>query len=342
MTIFPDFEAQLRTLARDPSAPAAPDQERPVGHAWWRGPARAIPVVMSVLVVIAVVGAVFVLAGHRAHPGGEPPSTAATSPADRRAEMRYLDIAGQSANRLSVCQTTMPSTSDGAPSSSFGSVLSAIRASRAPVALPRSVQWDVTGVYSRHTRLALSTNGSFYWLVPVAQTGPLPTAACKAAQVNALKAELRHGPARLRVSTLGLQQRQIRFLDQINGPGVCLLIRYPDAVAGDCAIDPDKLKREGLITRQGLLAGVVPDGVTSVTVRYAPDRHQAPQTTTVRVTNNVFATQIKLAASSAAPTVTWKAGDGSTIKIITHDRGAANSSSCGGAGNAQPKRNPCS
>jgi hypothetical protein len=76
------------------------------------------------------------------------------------------------------------------------------------------------------------------------------------------------------------------------------------ALADSCAQNAAALKRRGLLLTDGELSGIVPDGVSRVTIRDQSEARQQ-QRRTVGVVNNVFATNIDLpSADERAVTMT--------------------------------------
>jgi hypothetical protein len=338
MTIFPEFEQQLRRLdqpATTGSTAAPPSAHR---RRWWRRPAGVFPIVASVAVVVAVVALVAGLGGHDApQPPSSPPSTPPLTRADRRAEMRYTGIAQRHADRLAVCQTRPANTLTGAPPRSLTARLAAIRQPGPALRLPGLLARNLRHLYVHHSRLVLRQHGNTYWLVTVAESGegPLLTHACQTATVAALQHELPRIPARLRTSTMQLLRSQLRILARSFSPAVCLAVRYPAADVTTCSADIHQIDNDGLVTYYGRLTGVVPDGVASVTVHYHDPTTNAPLTVSAPVTDNVFATAIPPEISPARigasnnPIITWNAADGRTLKRIDSAR-SIGVGSCGG------------
>jgi hypothetical protein len=322
MTIFPEIEEQIRRSGgAHGSQPSRPP--RPQGR--WRG----LPAVASAVVVIGVVAIIVAFsAGHH------PSKTATTSPkADLRLERQFVDAAGHKVEGLDVCHAA-PATASGAPSSAFLSILGSIRPAGAPLSLPTEVARDFHGVYTTHTRLALRHGSSRYWIIPVAETGSAEqsaSAGCRAAAVTALHATLTQIPARLRTATLDLQQQQFRITRRISGPAICLAVEHPVTLADSCAQSADALNRRGLLLTEGELSGIVPDGVSQVTIRYQSRAHHR-HTRTAHVINNVFATNIDLPSPGLqrTATITWHNAQGTQIKTISGLHSASTQGGCAG------------
>jgi hypothetical protein len=351
MTIFPEFEQQLRrlgqTTVRSGAATALPPSER---HGWWRRPARVVAIIASVAVVIGVVAVVVGLGGHHPQPPNHTPGVPALTKAQRSAEMRYTAIAQRRADRLAVCQQGASTVKGGPPLSLVGK-LAAVRERSSPLVLHGLMAENFRHLYPQHSRLASQKFGNEYWIVTVTETsnGPVLTQACQIWTIAELKKEYPQIPVRLRASTLALLHRQLRFQRQFADPAVCLLVQYPGADASSCSSYGNKINKYGLVMYYGQLNGVVPDGVASVLVRYHDPNTHAIRTTTARVLNNVFATQVSPEISPGHadakdnPIITWKAADGHTLKTVNAGR-SISGGACGGRNThlpITPANDPC-
>ena len=158
---------------------------------------------------------------------------------------------------------------------------------RAPKSLPAK------RIYTRYGRRARSRHGIGYYIAPIANANPLNIipARCYAQQHLALRRELPTVPERLRASVLELEPR---FLDQQRydrrpQPGVCLLSIDETGAGGiSCHLTISTIKQGSTGTFQGepsgggVIYGVVPDGVATVTL-YLPTR-----AVTGHVSGNVY------------------------------------------------------
>jgi hypothetical protein len=150
----------------------------------------------------------------------------------------------------------------------------------------------VKQIYVRYIRRARWRFGAGYFIVPAGNIDPvaLIPERCAAEQQRALQQELPQIPARLRAGTLALEPLYLanwRY-DRLPHPGVCLLALNSTG-GGDvgCGMTASDIESgtvwTGGPTGVGVVYGLVPDGVATVTVYY---RGRRP--ITVHAIDNVF------------------------------------------------------
>jgi hypothetical protein len=202
-----------------------------------------------------------------------------------------------------------------------------------PHSTPRVYQYGTyppaDGIYASYIRKVRSRFGANYYLVPAAnvnQDQPQP-ARCYREQQAALRQELGTIPPRLRGAALALQPRYLAYEKRlaIPYPGVCL-VAVNGSGNGDgasCGYSVGEIKAGHTLTSGapsgvGVVYGLAPDGVRSVTLQYSkrPDRH----TFTVPVINNVFIVpnpHQRLPHEGFPDKLLWRSSDGQIIKTIS-------------------------
>jgi len=270
----------------------------------------------------------------------------------QRQEITYLyDAQNNAARRDQVCESDRslagvgnpgrrPSLSQADPSAATLAILGVLRRPAAPsdklpprlIGAPphQHVYRDgtippVKNVYIRYVRKARHRFGANYYVVPAGDVNnlvPVP-ARCWAEQRAALRRELPIIPVRLRSGVLALeplfvaQQRD----NDLPYPGVCLIgINDTGNGGGGCDAGGSLTQIEngtgampsGAPAGVGVVDGLVPDGVRTVTFEYA--RHRP---VTVLAINNVFIVRRQGLPNYGFPnTIVWRAGDGRIIKVI--------------------------
>jgi hypothetical protein len=312
------------------------------------GAAATIGVALIAALVIAHNGSPPRPTGH--HPTGPP----------TKAELHYLQSAYRKVRNSPACRhggrAVSPATSDGTPGQALLSAIGALRRPSTPRdAWPRQNRGAITGeagsVYVRYIRLAQVTGGFSYYIIPVSSVlsgggaGPM-TARCTQATRRSLNNELPQIPRRLRPAVLALmaraadQERKLR--EEISEPGVCMA--WIGAARGggqgvSCGATAGQLKQWGLLA-DFAAAGIVPDGVARVTLRYPASGGLPAQSATVKVVGNVFVSGLRVRRpNQGRPTLIWRSADGRIIKTLSgsqtgHARathGACGGSSCSGA-----------
>lgn len=194
-------------------------------------------------------------------------------------------------------------------------------------AYPNGTIPPLKDVYIRYIRKARHRFGANYYLVPAGNINlqaPIP-ARCFAEQDAALQRELPSIPTRLRPGVLSFERRFVaqQRHNELPYPGVCLIaINDTGNGGGDCDAGGSLSQIEdgtgsmpsGAPTGVGVVFGLVPDGVRSVTFDYSRPHHRP---VTVLAINNVFIVRRKGLPNYGFPdTITWKAADGHTIKVV--------------------------
>jgi hypothetical protein len=356
VTIFPEFEHELRRVARRAADATGPDPRarRTPRLRWLRKTTAMLPVAASVLVAIAIAVIAIAAFGHR-HAAGVQHSLGG-GPGQPQ-ELRYIQTADRRASQSAACRdrgSPLPSVSSGSSSRSFLSVLGVLqRPAGGADALPQSLRGGhgVRGVYLKSVRLARVKDGVSYYVVPVASLSPShgPSAACYKAMRSALKAESLQIPPQARAATLALQNRMIatqeRFWAKQDGGGVCLMTESRYVIDGACGGNASEIAQQGMITDFGLLSGIVPDGVATVTARYASTRTSRAHTVTSNVVGNVFATSLRIPYNTVdlQPTLIWRSADGTILKTVpaAHRKPNGGGGFCGGRAALRPGMRIC-
>lgn len=331
MSLLPEIRDQLRdAAARQADGPP----EAPRRRHWRSARTDALAVAVSAA-LIAGVAAVILSAGH-----GRPSSPHLSLPRTShhgslggppRQELRYLTQAFvQAANRSPTpCPSGPPWLPVKTHSQLGRALLSTVgvlrRARTRHDGLPATLQGLGGGsIYIDYVRRARVSDGVSYYVVPVtamlmSNTYRFP--GCYPAIRSALKADLPRVPVGLRAATLALEAKQAseqRRLERLGDhPGVCLVEASRQGQAASCGDTLSQLKRFGLISWIGVLAGIVPDGVASVTVEYPSVNGRPAQTATSRVIGNVFVTPTGgRGFRTLRPAMIWRAADGAIIRKI--------------------------
>lgn len=230
------------------------------------------------------------------------------------------------------------SVSEGSPSQSLLSILAVLRrparpTDRLPVRITyHPYQRDPTGslpplkgIYVRYIRRARWRFGAGYYLIPAADANPLRPLPqrCYAQQQAALRRELPHIPSSLRAGTLALEPRYLNQLklNAAQREGVCLAALNDTGNGDSCgggftlsAIEEGHTLASGGPTGVGVVYGVVPDGVATVTLLYHGRRSQ-----TVPAINNVFILRNpgqRLPQNGFPDKMIWRSAQGTIIKTI--------------------------
>lgn len=322
--------------------------------AWALAGVRALPALLAVGVVLAL-GAAFLLLAHARH------GSSLTPAARLLREQQYVTIARlQVERRDPACVAIAPSfsVSAGTPSNALTSSLAVLRgagSAPSPIGVLRDDLQHVgpsvpTGVYVRFEPLArtvtLPATGSApamsvrYYVVAagnVTGAASVPVR-CDAEQTGALRGDLPQIPRDLRTPTLQLAAQvlaQRRAVAQ-QAEGIAVVALSPSG--GGTFVDAysattTQLQRRGAISPTGypwgkglIFSGVVPDGVTTVTLHF-PGRLRAgkaapPFSVTTHPVGNVFVvrlprTYVTQAFGGITPDTTiWRAADGTVIRTI--------------------------
>ncbi len=310
----------------------------------------AVAVAAAAAVAVGVVVVALLTLEHR-HAG--PPSLG-TAAAHQQQELNYIRAANQKAFRSSACReptATGPIVSDGSPAPALLSALSVLRrpatgADRVPRSFLNNL--DASGIYVHYIRLARVADGTAYYIVPAATLFPNAriTARCDVAITAAFHAELPRIPSALRAATLSLEARltaqRRQRLRPVAGGGICLLTYQTrgNANGGLCGATLSVLRQQGLMGPLQPLAGVVPDGVATVTFHYPRTTTFPARTITTNVVENVFLIPPQPRDRVRLPaTITWRSARGTIVRQFAGTFGQQQPSS--GVCTAKPASSAC-
>ncbi len=293
-------------------------------------------------------------APHQSPPASGPPSPSPQSappPANptrsQREEENYLYRAQGTAFRgcgggPAGVASRPPTISQGSLNPALLSILGVLRRSAQPTdKLPKRVVGrdhhvvpdgsvpPAQDIYVRYIRRARTRFGAGYYIVPagnVNQSGPVP-ASCYAAQRKALERELPQIPKRLRAQTLALEPSFLAQMKSDSKPheGICLLALNStgggDVECGSTVttIEQGNTTGSGGPTGVGVVYGVVPDGVATVTLYYRGRYPGHPET--VHAIDNVWILpdhRQRLPDYGFPRKIVWRSANGSVIKTISN------------------------
>lgn len=282
--------------------------------------------------------------GPAARPPGPPRPLLGPHPSRTRGqEVNYLIRAEITAGRRDpACQlrplNRRPTISQGSPDPSLLAILGVLRRPAGPAdTLPtRVVGRDHTvipngslppakQIYVRYIRRARWRYGAGYYIVPAGNVDPVAPVPdrCAAEQQRALQQELPQIPASLRAGTLALEPLYLanwRY-DRLPHPGVCLLALNSTGGGDDTCgstvgdIEGGHTVSTGGPTGVGVVYGLVPDGVATVTVYY---RGRRP--ITVHAIGNVFIVPDpgqRFPNDGFPAKMVWRSATGAVIKTIS-------------------------
>jgi hypothetical protein len=353
---FDDLEAQLHRAASAQTAASRLESARPSpGRRRLGSTLRALPVLLAVAIAVAVVAVV--LAGHGGGPSapasGRPPQLAQLLHQPKSA-LRREDEYLQAAAKRTACESAgyKPGKQyvTGTPGAAWTSQLAVLRRPAAAGDVPsRQTIQGISGIYRGSVRRARVSGGAGYYIIPtrgdgLGRIGITPR--CVARIEAALKRSAPNIPVSLRAKTLALGAALLAREEQPADAGVaasvCLAYAGRESGGVTCGFSAGGLTH-GMInlTGPGMVAGVVPDGVASVTVRL-PGLHGAPpRTPTADVTGNVFVVRAAgvMFGTRKGTEVIWRSAAGTVIRTITQPFGGSvfcqdNPGACGAGGDA--------
>lgn len=288
--------------------------------------------------------------------GGPPPSPPApllpAHPSRRQQrEVQYLEKAWGTVVRSDRgCSPEprpleRPTINEGSPSQALLSILGVLRRPAVPTdKLPARVTYnpytvaprgslpsDAREIYIRYIRRARWRFGAGYYIVPAGNINPgraVPER-CYTEQRNMLRRQLRGTPKQVRAATLALEPRFLAFLRYYSSPrpGVCLLaLNSTGNGDGGCGgnttvstIESGHTIQTGGPTGVGVVYGLVPDGVATVTLYY--HGHYPGHPITVRNIGNVFIAPDpgqRFPDSGFPYKAVWRSITGRVLKTITY------------------------
>jgi hypothetical protein len=358
-SFFHDLEDQLRTAARARAGVHTPEGHPPgrarvpSSHGRLARSLHALPVLAAVAVAIAVVvGALLVLVPGRGHtPRPTPPAGGGVGAilggrldAQTERELRYIAQANRPVQESAACRTRIPAHAQlihARPSPAVLSILGVLRRPATPADHLASGQLDAGApVYAGYIRRALRAAGTSYYIYVEHDNGAgYPSDRCLTLEVDAVNRALPRIPASLRAPTQTLEARLVAYERKLKAlPGqdtVCFVAQARNG--GDSSCGASVLQLENGVAPSGLLdtlSGVVPDGVASVTLHFAPRRGHPARSYTAPVSANVYAARVPGASGNTVvgdvsqPTVVWHAADGRTLKVIAPIRPGAARRAC--------------
>jgi hypothetical protein len=204
------------------------------------------------------------------------------------------------------------------------------------------------GVYVNYIRRARTEFNKSFYIIPEARTtpfSPIPSR-CYTEMHAALLHEIRQLARTQQARIFQLQALQFaaqRALTE-HRDGFCFAAvslgyhsKFTGVDSGGCSQGPPTLKQywptdpgwmqEDLNNGDVLLAGVVPDGVTAVTVHYVAGNGHPARTITSTIINNVAAFEIPpgtFRKNYVPTTVVWRAADGRVLRTFNDFPGPSN------------------
>lgn len=236
----------------------------------------------------------------------------------------------------SVPIKTVPVTSTGSPDHALTSILGVLRHAATPAdrfsvkapVLPGEGPGGPIGsrpptgeaVYMNASRRARRVLGVTFYILPAGRETGLRTtpARCDAEQAAALERALKQDPKTLRDRIGELQQQYLTWqrYEALNPEGILLVTVNAKAVGNDGGASTAQIEQHGLLDGnagypvRGLISGVVPDGVASVTIRYGRG------SLTARVANNVFVALPGRGGHAPLTAIVWRSTTGAIIKVV--------------------------
>ena len=339
-SFFDDLEAQLDAAARAHTTARARQRTEPVARRtrwrWLRTGVRAVPGLVAVAVTVAVVAAALVFFGHGHRPVASPPASPPPGGAlaavfgkaesrQLRREMGYISTATRPVLNSATCQVRQPSAPSvvhGSPGPALLSALGVLRRPATPADRLRAASQDgITDAYAGHTRRAVAAHGTVYYIVPTRDDPATwsPSSRCFSLQTAALARALPTIPASFRAPTRALEAQLIAYarnaVARAPRDTLCLVtVRSGNLRGTDCGGNLAAIQHGGLPTDDnGTFTAIIPDGVATVTLRFAAVQGRRAVSVTGIVHGNVLAVRgPRLAFGSSGPraTVIWRSARG--------------------------------
>jgi len=301
---------------------------------WLNRSLIAAPSLIATAVTIAVVVIALTMIGHGrhapAHPGPVAPGRLPFSPA-------LVHAARQSTRNDPACRprstTSAPAVSYRSPNRVLQSFLGVLRRPRT-AADRLAAQLYSPGprpVFVNYIRRARTVHGATYFVIPTGTSGlggaPLG-ARCVDDWIAAARHVLPGIPAAQRAATVRFLEsflaRQERLSKQPSDDAICLLALAGRSQGTEC-VQGSQVQQQGMFAFEGgasgtrgalvgggaYLAGLVPDGVATVTLRFEGPTPAPPAS----VVDNLFVVHVPRA--DVGPTaMVWRSASGATIKTI--------------------------
>jgi hypothetical protein len=315
----------------------------------------AVPVLLTVLVTVAVVAVALTAINHQ-HPsaaGGAqaptspPPPPPTYTPAVGRAYTYMFAAQRYTFAHDPACKPPHPvgrngraTISEGAPSAAMLSAFAILRRPQTAQDTPaggaaKAAAPVIQDVFVKYVRRAQYHYGGGYYLIPAGNVvGEQATPArCDTEQAAALRHELRRTPKRVRQLAIRVQANQLAWqrYRQQHPEGICLehLNSHGFGGGGCGAVLAETEQHPGLGMSEGdagggwIQAGLVPDGVASITYHFAGKpatrTRRKPErafTITVPVIDNLVVFKLPPGVDQSAQTLVLRAADGVVIRTI--------------------------
>ncbi len=178
-------------------------------------------------------------------------------------------------------------------------------------------------MFVNYIRRARTAHGATYYVIPTGTTGfaePPPSARCVADTIAAARRVLPGIPAAQRTATIRFEEARLtaqeRLPRQPTDGGLCLAAIARGSLATRCEGGSEVSSGLGSFASDGAyLAGLVPDGVATVTLRFERAAPAPPATVTDNVVDNVFVVP-KPRAVVGPTAMIWRSASGAAIKTI--------------------------
>jgi len=340
-------DARVRATPPHPRSARTSGGARPVRSARARNIIGALAITLSVGVTVAVVAIVISL-GHgpglrSTGPGGfggVPPDPSSAPGYDQVSQ--YIIKAQMAADRqdpgclgLNSRPPGRSTISDGRPSQAMLDAFAIFRrpqqsTDRSPRGLASGAAGSARGIYAHYVRRAQYRYGGGYYLIPAADVnagmGRVP-ARCFTEQATAFRQGLPQIPPQLRLRAARLDAESIAYqrYGQQHPSGICLShLNNQGGGGGSCGATLAEIENHpGLGLSEGdheggwINAGIVRDGIASITYRYAKTRHSRAFTITVAVINNLVVYKTPRGVSNSdRVSLTLRAVNGTVIRTL--------------------------
>lgn len=330
---FDDLEVQLHAAARAQVAASRPGPARSSRSRRRLGSTlRALPVILAVAVAVAVVAVV--LAGHGSGPSapapGRPPQLAQLLHQPKSAltrEGQYLHAAAKRTGCESAGYKPGARYVTGTPGNALTSQLAVLRRPAMAGDMPSAQTLQgITGIYRGWVRRARVNDGADYYVIPtlgdgLGRIGITPS--CVAKVEAALKRSAPTIPVSLRAKTLALAAALLAHDEQPAGAGraasLCLAYAAREFGGVSCGFTLAGLTGGAItVATEGRVVGVVPDGVTSVSVRVPGAHGSTPTIETSDVVGNVFVARVAgvTFGTSKGTEIIWRSAAGTVIRTV--------------------------
>lgn len=354
MTLLPEVRQELLDTAARRAAIGGAAPGRGGGRYWLRAGARTVPVAVAVAVAVTVlVVALLALRPGHGHPSHQQPAVSSGPPPPipgppPPGSQPYLETA----NKALKAEDPACGQADASVSPRTGALLTgsppqamlaafsilaqpATKADQRMIALIKRHRRERGGgfgdVYLNDIRQAQYRYGGGYFLFPVAVANAARTPVrCDREELAAVRRAAAHAPAAVRARLIRHTTAAIasQRYEQEHPDGICLEhLNNRGFGGGGCGLTTYDLEQgigggitggEGAAGGGFIEAGIIPDGVATVAVRY-PARHRRgnrptrPFSATVPVVNNVVVVKVPAGVDTTHGTITWRSATGAVI-----------------------------